>query len=84
MATTMKDIARDLGASVVTVSKVSRNRSDIAENTRKRVVQRMKGVNLQSNSAVRALLSGPPHLIGLIVPDLVHPYLCSNSKAYFR
>jgi LacI family transcriptional regulator len=80
MATTMKDIARDLGASVVTVSKVSRNRSDIGENTRKRVLQRMKGVNLQSNSAVRALVSGPTNLIGLIVPDLVHPFFAQLAK----
>ena len=42
MATTMKDIARDLGVSVVTVSKVLRNHSDIGEQTRKRVLQRMK------------------------------------------
>lgn len=76
----MKDIGRDLGASVVTVSKVSRNRSDIGENTRKRVLQRMKGVNLQSNSAVRALVSGPTNLIGLIVPDLVHPFFAQLTK----
>jgi DNA-binding LacI/PurR family transcriptional regulator len=30
MAITMKDIARDLGVSVVTVSKVLRNHSDIS------------------------------------------------------
>ena len=37
MAITMKDIARDLGVSVVTVSKVLRNHSDISAKTRKRV-----------------------------------------------
>jgi len=39
MAVTMKDIARDLGGSVVTVSKVLRNHSDIGAQTRKRVLQ---------------------------------------------
>lgn len=34
MAVTMKDIARDLGVSVVTVSKVLRNHSDIGPETR--------------------------------------------------
>ncbi|HEX4309435.1 MAG TPA: helix-turn-helix domain-containing protein, partial [Acidobacteriaceae bacterium] len=35
----MKDIARDLGLSVVTVSKVLRDHPDIGEETRKRVLQ---------------------------------------------
>ncbi|MGA2908546.1 MAG: helix-turn-helix domain-containing protein, partial [Terracidiphilus sp.] len=38
----MKDIARDLGVSVVTVSKVLRNHEDISEATRKRVLDRVK------------------------------------------
>jgi len=34
MAATLKDIARDLGLSVVTVSKVLRNHPDISEHTK--------------------------------------------------
>ena len=71
----MKDIARDLGVSVVTVSKVLRNHSDISEQTRKRVLQRMKELHYQPNPAARALITGRTNLIGLIVPDLVHPFL---------
>ena len=39
MAVRMKDIARELGVSVVTVSKVLRNHSDIGEETRERVLE---------------------------------------------
>ena len=39
MAVTMKDIARELGLSVVTVSKVIRNHSDIGDETRQRVLK---------------------------------------------
>jgi transcriptional regulator with XRE-family HTH domain len=42
MAVRLKDIARDLGVSVVTVSKVLRGNTDIGEATRKRVLKRMK------------------------------------------
>ena len=33
----MKDIAKDLGVSVITVSKVLRNHPDVGDETRKRV-----------------------------------------------
>ena len=43
MTTRMKDIARDLGLSVVTVSKVLRDHPDIGEKTRQSVLERIKG-----------------------------------------
>jgi LacI family transcriptional regulator len=43
MAVRMKDIAKDLGVSIVTVSKVFNNHSDIGAATRERVLRRIKG-----------------------------------------
>jgi LacI family transcriptional regulator, galactose operon repressor len=80
MPTTMKDIARDLGVSVVTVSKVLRNHTDIGAETRKRVLQRMKEVSYQPNPAARTLVTGRTNLVGLIVPDLVHPFFAQVAK----
>jgi len=80
MAVTMKDIARDLGVSIVTVSKVLRNHSDISAQTRKRVLRRMKELNYQPNPAARTLVTGRTNLIGLIVPDLVHPFFAEVAK----
>jgi LacI family transcriptional regulator len=76
----MQDIARDLSVSVVTVSKVLRNHSDIGEQTRKRILQRMKEVNCQPNPAARTLVSGRTNLVGLIVPDLVYPFFAQVAK----
>ena len=76
----MKDIARDLGVSVVTVSKVLRNHSDISVATRARVLQRVKELNYQPNPAARALVTGRTNLVGLIVPDLVHPFFAQVAK----
>lgn len=81
MTVRMKDIARDLGVSVVTVSKVLRNHSDISPETRKRVLQRIKELNYRPNLAARALVTGRTHSIGLIVPDLVHPFFAEVAKA---
>ena len=80
MAIRLKDIARDLGVSVVTVSKVLRNHEDISEETRARVLKRIKEVNYQPNLAARALITGRSHLVGLIVPDLVHPFFAELAK----
>lgn len=74
MPVRMKDIARELGISVVTVSKVLRNHPDIGEQTRTRVLKRMKELNYQPNLAARSLSTGHTMSIGLVVPDLLHPF----------
>lgn len=70
----MKDIAKDLGVSVVTVSKVLRHHNDISEETRKRVLERVKELNYTPNLAARGLVTGRTFLVGLVVPDLLHPF----------
>jgi LacI family transcriptional regulator len=80
MAVRMKDIARDLGVSVITVSKVLRNHSDISEETRESVLKRMKELNYQPNLTARALVTGRTCRIGLVVPDLVHSCLRRDGQ----
>jgi LacI family transcriptional regulator len=80
MPVTMKDIAEELGLSVVTVSKVIRNHSDIGEQTRRRVLKRIKELNYQPNMAARALVTGRSYSAGLIVPDLVHPFFAEVAS----
>lgn len=76
----MKDIARDLNVSVVTVSKVLRNHSDIGAETRERVLKRIQELNYQPNLAARSLVTGHTYTIGLVVPDLVHPFFAEVAK----
>jgi LacI family transcriptional regulator len=81
MATTLKDVARDLGVSVITVSKVLRDHPDISEGTRKRVLKRVKELDYQPNYAARALITGRTFTVGLVVPDLLHPFFAIVAKA---
>lgn len=81
MAVRMKDIAHDLGVSVVTVSKVLRNHSDIGEETRQRVLKRVKELDYRPNLAARALVTGRTYSMGLVVPDLLHPFFAQVAKA---
>jgi LacI family transcriptional regulator len=70
----MKDIAEDLGLSVVTVSKVFNNHLDIGAATRSRVLRRMEELNYQPSLHAQGLASGRTMMVGLIVPDLVHAF----------
>jgi LacI family transcriptional regulator len=81
MPVRMKDIAAELGVSAVTVSKVLRNQGRISSVTRDRVLRRIKELNYQPNFAARSLVSGRTFLIGLIVPDLTHPFFAAIAKS---
>jgi LacI family transcriptional regulator len=70
----MKDIAEELGVSICTVSKVLRDHPDISSKTRERVRKRMRELNYHPNMTARALVTGRTQTIGLVVPDLVHPF----------
>jgi LacI family transcriptional regulator len=80
LAIRLKDIAADIGVSAITVSKVLRNKSDVGEETRKRVLQRVKELNYRPNLLARGLASGRSNTVGLIVPDLVHTFFAEFAK----
>jgi LacI family transcriptional regulator len=81
MTIRMKDIAKDLGLSQATVSKVLRDHPDIGEATRQRVLERVKELDYQPNSLARSLVTGRSYLIGLIAPSLLHPFFAEVAKA---
>ncbi len=77
----MKDIAKDLGVSVITVSKVFRNHPDVGDETRERVLARAKELDYRPNLAARSLVTGRSYLVGLVVPDLLHPFFAEIAKS---
>jgi LacI family transcriptional regulator len=81
MTIRMKDIAKDLGLSQATVSKVLRDHPDIGEETRKRVLDRVKELDYQPNSLARSLVTGRSYLIGLVAPSLLHPFFAEIALA---
>src|SRR5580700_2266404 len=84
MTIRMKDIAKDLGISQATVSKVLREHPDIGEETRQRVLDRVKELDYQPNSLARSLVTGHSYLIGLVAPSLHHPFFADISRALSR
>src|ERR1039458_1595065 len=76
----LKDIARDLNVSVMTVSKVVRGCADVGAQTRSRVLARIKELNYQPNWVARSLAARRTFMIGLIVPDLMHSFFAEIAK----
>ena len=80
----MKDIAKELNVSVVTISKVLRGHPDISSETKKRVLQRVSDLNYRPNLAARSLVTGRTYMVGLVVPDLLHPFFAQIAEGVGR
>lgn len=84
MSTRMKDIAQDLGVSLMTVSKALRSHSDISEETRRRVMKRARELNYRPNWIARSLVTRRTYMVGLIIPDLMHSFFAEVAKGVAR
>ena len=58
MVVRLKDIAEELGISIVTVSKALRDRPDVAKETKAKILERVKHLNYRPNLAARSLVTG--------------------------
>lgn len=72
-APTMKDVAREAGVSLGTVSKVI-NGIPVGEHYRKRVEAATKKLGYQVNHYARGLKTNKTYCIALIMPSLRHPF----------
>jgi LacI family transcriptional regulator, galactose operon repressor len=72
--TTMKRIARELGVSITTVSKVLNNREDIGHATRARVLAKVAELGYQPNAVARSLTLRRTHTLGVVIPELMHSF----------
>ncbi len=77
---TIKDVALKSGVTVTTVSRVLNNRGYISEATREKVNAVMKELNYQPNEIARSLFKKKSGLIGLIIPNVGHPYFAELTQ----
>ena len=71
---TLKDVAEASGLTVGTVSRVLNNRGYISPKTREKVYQVMKELNYQPNETARILAKQKSNIIGIVLPNVEHPY----------
>ena len=71
---TMKDVARDAGVSIYTVSATLSGSANVSAELRARVNQSVDALGYERNSMARGLKQGTSSLIGLIVSDVTNPF----------
>ncbi|ACI18415.1 LacI family DNA-binding transcriptional regulator [Dictyoglomus thermophilum] len=76
----LKDVAKRAGVSPTTVSRVLNNRGYISEETRRKVYKAMEELNYQPNEIARALFKKRSYFLGLIIPDISHPFFAEITK----
>ena len=71
---TIKDVAKEAGVAVETVSRVMNNRGYISVKTRKKVYDAMERLNYTPNALAQALSKKTLDIITVVVPHIIHPY----------
>lgn len=78
---TIKDVAKEAGVSVATVSRVLNNKGYVNEETRKRVSEVISKLNYKPNAVARSLFKKQSKTIALIVPDIKNPFFPEIARA---
>ena len=70
MATSIKDVAREAGVSIATVSRVLNDIDVVNEDTKKKVLDAIKKLGYRPNIVARSLKTQRTKTIGILVPDI--------------
>tara|TARA_R110002073_G_scaffold335219_3_gene526639 strand:- start:16 stop:1020 length:1005 start_codon:yes stop_codon:yes gene_type:complete len=71
---TLRDVARESGVSVATVSYVLNDTGSVGEKVKKQVRTAIKRLGYRPNIAAQAMRTGRTKTIGIILPDLRNPF----------
>ncbi|WP_408009209.1 LacI family DNA-binding transcriptional regulator [Pseudalkalibacillus sp. A8] len=71
---TIKDVAREAGVSVATISRVLNDNGYVGSDTRKKVMEAIAKLNYSPNEVARSLYKRESRLIGLLLPDITNPF----------
>ena len=77
---TMRDVAREAGVSVNTVSRALAGKPDVSPETRARVLKVAERLGYRPNRLARGLRSNKTFTIGVIVTDIANPFFAELVK----
>ena len=80
MQVTIKDVARESGVNISTVSRALNNSYGVNEQTREHVSAVAARLNYRPNRVARGLVTGRSHSLGLILSDIRNPFFAEVAR----
>src|SRR5271168_4987797 len=77
---TIKDVARESGFDVSTVSRCLNGKSHVHSETRDRILAVAERLNYLPNRVARGLVTGASHTLGLIISDIRNPFFAEVAR----
>jgi LacI family transcriptional regulator len=77
---TMADVAREVGVSTMTVSRVINDKGDVSPATRLRVIEAIERLGYRPSSIARSLATHHTGTLGLVIPDVANPFFAEIAR----
>lgn len=79
--TTIKDVAREAGVSIATVSRVFSGRDPVSGKVSERVREAAERLAYRPNALARSLRARTTKTVGLLVPNVMNPFFTAAARA---
>jgi len=77
---TVKDVAKQAGVSVATVSRVVNRQGNVSQEVRDRVKRAVESLGYQPSRTAQRLRAKRGHVIGLVISDIQNPYFTAVAR----
>lgn len=81
MATTIREIAKELGVNISTVSRSLNNSPSVSAQTRDKVLEAARRLGYRRDARATALRTGKSGIIGVVVGDIVNPFFAQLADS---
>lgn len=79
--TSIKDVAREAGVSVATVSRTFSGAQPVSEEVKERVREAALRIGYRPNALARSLRVEETRMLGLVIPSIVNPFFTTLARA---
>jgi len=76
----MADVAREVGVSMMTVSRVINDKDDVSPATRQRVLEAIERLGYRPSGIARGLATHHTGTLGLVIPDVANPFFAEVAR----
>ena len=80
MSKTLKELSKEIGYSLGTVSRAINDKKNVSESTKKKILEELEKRGYQPNRIAQSLVNQQSHLIGVVLPDISNGFFSSITR----